>query len=176
MKIQILDTRACGAMRAQLVDLLLDAVAHGGWLGMPTPVDSGAARRYWDGVDARVADGSCLLLAAVHEGTLVGAVQLDLCRQPHGEKQAEVQKMMVHSRARRRGIGSVLLRAVEAEAKALGRDLLFLDTEAGSGAEQLYHGLGYTCVAEMPEAACIPHGDARPTAIYYKTLLTPAHA
>ena len=114
MRIQILDTHDCGAMRAQLVDLLFDAVAHGGWLGLPAPLDSGEARRYWDDV--------------------------------------------------------------EAEAKALGRDLLFLDTEAGSGAEQLYHGLGYTCVAEMPAAACIPHGAARPTALYYKTLLTPAHA
>lgn len=171
MKIQILDADACRTMRGQLADLLLDAVAHGGWLGVKAPEDSAAARCYWDGVMAAVAGGDRLLLAAVHEGTLIGAVQLELCRLPNGQNQAEVKKMMVHSRARRRGIGGVLLRAVEAEAKALGRGLLFLDTEAGSGAEALYHGLGYTCVEAMADAVCIAPDDARHTAIYYKTLL-----
>ena len=70
------------------------------------------------------------------------------------------------SRARRRGIGSVLLRAAEAETRALGRTLLFLDTEAGSAAETLYHGLGYTRVEALVDAAS-------PTAIAANTVAAP---
>jgi acetyltransferase len=163
MKILELDAAAADGARTQLVDLLLDAVANGASMGIPAGMTSRDADDYWQGVCAALAGGSRVLLAASHEGTLVGTVQLDLCQRPAGSHRAEVQKMMVHSRVRRRGIGSVLLRAVEAEALALGRELLFLDIEAGSGAEQLYRWLGYTCVDAQPG----------PTAIYYKNLLSP---
>lgn len=170
MKILKLDESACAGVQAQLADLLLDAVAHGASLGFLSGLDAAAARRYWDGVRAAVGDGSRVLLAAAHEGTLLGTVQLDLCQKDNGRHRAEVRKMMVHSRVRRRGIGGVLLRAAEAEARTLQRGLLFLDIEAGSGAEQLYHGLGYTRVGEVPDYACTPGGALHPSAIYYKTL------
>jgi acetyltransferase len=170
MKIHKLDAAACGDLHAQLADLLLDAVAHGASLGFLSSLDADEARRYWDGVRAAVGDGARVLLAATHEGALLGSVQLELCQKANGRNRAEVQKMMVHSGVRRRGIGGVLMRAAEAEARALRRGLLFLDTEAGSGAEQLYHGLGYTRVGEVPDYACTPGGALHPTAIYYKTL------
>ena len=176
MKIHKLDATACADVQAQLADLLLDAVAHGASLGFLSGLDAREARRYWDGVRAAVADGSRVLLAAAHEGTLLGTVQLDLCQKANGRHRAEVRKIMVHSRVRRRGLGGVLLRAAEAEARLLRRGLLFLDIEAGSGAEQLYHGLGYTRVGEVPDYACTPGGALRPTAIYYKTLLATEHA
>jgi acetyltransferase len=81
-------------------------------------------------------------------------------------------KMLVHSGARRRGIASVLLRALEAEARERRRGLLYLDTEAGSAGEELYRGLGYTRLGELPEYACTPHGEWRATAIYFKTLFS----
>jgi acetyltransferase len=176
MKICKLDAAACREARFQLVDLLLDAVANGAAPGFLSGSGSQAAERYWSGVETAVAEGSRLLLAAAHEGTLVATVQLDLCQRPNGSHRAEVQKMMVHSRVRRRGLGSVLLRAVEAEARELRRPLLFLDTEAGSGAEQLYHCLGYTRVGEIPANAGAPGGRLQPTAIYYKSLFAPEAA
>jgi acetyltransferase len=170
MKIQALNAATAGAVRMQLVDLLLDALAHGGSIGFPPGLSACEAERYWRDVQAAMLDGSRMLLAAVHEGTLVGAVQLELYGRPHGCDGAELQTMMVHSRMRRRGIGSVLLRAAEAETRALGRSLLFLDTEAGSGAEALYHDLGYTRVDAAPDCA------AAPTAVYYKSLSMPVLA
>jgi acetyltransferase len=107
-----------------------------------------------------------VLLAATHDGALLGTVQLDLCQRPDGDHLAFVRALMVHSRARRRGIGGVLLRAVEAEARALGRGELRLVALAGSGAEALICDLGYaregdassvmaeyTKTLSMPEAA-----------------------
>jgi acetyltransferase len=176
MKIYKLDAAACREARAQLVDLLLDAVANGAAPGFLSGAGSQAAERYWSSVEAAVAAGSRLLLAAGHEGTLVGTVQLDLCQRPDGSRRAEVQKMMVHSRVRRRGLGSVLLRAVEAEALALRRPLLFLDTEAGSGAEQLYHCLGYTRVGEIAGHASAPGACPHSTVVYHKSLLAPEAA
>jgi acetyltransferase len=111
--------------------------------------------------------------AAVGARTQLVGLLLDALANGASMGLAAVQKMMVHSRVRRRGIGSVLLRAVEAEALALGRELLFLDIEAGSGAEQLYRWLGYTCVGEVPDYATSPGGQLRPAAIYYKNLLSP---
>ena len=55
-------------------------------------------------------------------------------------------------------------------ALALRRGLLFLDTEAGSGAEAHYRRLGYTKLGELPEYCATPQGAWRATAIYYKTL------
>lgn len=166
MKIQSLDAAAAGAVRAQLIDLLLDALGQRAMMGFPAGLRWVDADAYWRGVEAAIVDGSRVLLAAVHEGTLVGAVQLELYRRPGGCDGAELTRMMVHSRVRRRGIGSVLLRAAEAETRELGRTLLFLDTESGSGAEHLYHDLGYTRVEEAEDGAGA-------TAIYYKSLLMP---
>jgi acetyltransferase len=170
MKIYTLDAGACREARAQLADLLLDAIANGGSLGFLAATGIQEAEHYWSSVEAAVAEGARLLLVAAHEGVVVGTVQLDLCQKPNGRHRAEVQKMMVHSRVRRRGLGGVLLRAAEAEARELRRGLLFLVTEAGSGAEQLYHGLGYTRVGEIPDYASTPGGTPHPTAIYYKSL------
>jgi len=166
MKIELLTAPRLDAVRPQLADLLLDALAHGARMGFPAALTARAADHYWCGVQAGLQDGTRMLLAASHEGTLAGIVQLELYRRPHGCDGAELQTMMVHSRARRRGIGSVLLRAAEAETRALGRTLLFLDTEPGSAAEVLYHGLGYTRVDALAD-------DDGPTAIYYKSLRMP---
>jgi acetyltransferase len=176
MKICLLDASALDQARPQLVDLLLDAGADSTVdSAIDTAVGHEAAQRYWDEVSAAVEAGTRLLLAASHRGELLGSVQLDLCQQPNGHRFAELQQLMVQRRARRRGLGGVLLRAAEAEAGLLGRGLLFLDLEAGCGAEQLYHGYGYTCVGAPPDA-CIP-GAIRPAkATYYKSLLPPAGA
>ncbi|RYY91559.1 MAG: GNAT family N-acetyltransferase [Comamonadaceae bacterium] len=172
MIIRRLDARAIEAVRTQLATLLLDAVADGHSLGFLAGLDDVQLDTYWSGVAADVARGSRVLLAAERKGLLVGSVQLDLCQKPNGSNRAELQKMLVHCTMRRRGIGTALLQAAEIEALSLRRGLLFLDTEAGSGAEHLYTQAGYTRVGELPEYCCSPNGHWRATAIYYKTLFS----
>ena len=46
--------------------------------------------------------------------------------QPH---RADLSKMLVHRRARRRGLGAALMRAAEAVAVDCGKSLLVLDTD-----------------------------------------------
>ncbi len=170
MIIRKLDVRAMRELRPQLATLLLDAVADGFSLGFLAGLDDVQLDAYWSGVEQEVARGSRVLLVAERNGLLVGSVQLDLCQKPNGANRAELQKMLVHCTMRRRGIGTALLQAAEVEALGLRRGLLFLDTEAGSGAEQLYGKAGYVRVGELPDYACSPNGHWRPTAIWYKTL------
>ncbi|MFL6675258.1 MAG: GNAT family N-acetyltransferase [Massilia sp.] len=170
MKIYPLDALETGRRMPQLAALLMDVVAHGAGVGFLSALGASEAMAYWEGVAAAVADGTRVLLVAVEDGVVLGTVQLDLCQRANGRNRAEVMKMLVHSGARRRGIASVLLRALEEEARERRRGLLYLDTEAGSGGEELYSGLGYTRIGELPEYACTPDGEWRATAIYYKTL------
>lgn len=172
MIIRKLDTHAIRELRPQLATLLLDAVADGHSLGFLAGLDDEQLDAYWRGVEADVGRATRVLLAAERNGLLAGSVQLDLCQKPNGSNRAELQKMLVHCTMRRRGVGTALLLAAEIEALSLRRGLLFLDTEAGSGAEQLYAKNGYTRVGELPEYCCSPNGHWRATAIYYKTLFS----
>lgn len=159
-----------GDVHPQLSNLLLDVVAHGASVGFLATLDMAEADAYWRGVNAAMADGSRLLLVAEAGGKVQGSVQLDLCQRKNGANRAEVQKLIVHSTARRQGIARSLMMAVEQQALARERGVLFLDTEAGAAAEVLYRGLGYTFIGGIPEYACTPGGRWTSNAIYYKTL------
>jgi acetyltransferase len=170
MQVRMLDAAGVKKHAAQLRALLLDAVAHGASVGFVMPLEDAVADAYWSEVAIAVEAGSRIVLVGWREHVLVGTVQLDLCLKPNGSNRAEVQKLLVHSGARRGGAASGLMEALEMQALALRRGLLFLDTEAGSDAEALYQRLGYTRVGELPEYCSTPGGAWRATAIYYKTL------
>jgi acetyltransferase len=166
------DATALLSQRETLIDLLLDAVHNGASVGFVLPLTREEAGRYWDGLLPSVADSSRLLWTALDGAGLVGSVQLELATKKNGLNRAEVQKLLVHSRARRGGVGRALMQALEAAALELRRGLLHLDTEARSGAEEFYRALGYTCIGGLPDYACSPQGEWRANAIYYKTLFT----
>jgi len=172
MIIRRLDAQTIAALRPQLGTLLLDAVADGHSLGFVNGLDQDQLDAYWNWVADEVDGGRRVLLSAERERVMVGCAQLDLCQKPNGANRAEVQKLLVHCTARRLGVATALMGALEIEALALRRGLLFLDTEVGSDAEALYRKSGYTRVGELPEYACSPNGVWRGTAIYYKTLFT----
>ncbi len=166
------DAAALLSQRDALIDLLIDAVENGSSVGFVLPLAREEAGRYWDALVPSVTEGSRLLWTALDGAGLVGTVQLELATKRNGLNRAEVQKLLVHSRARRGGVGRALMQALEATAFELQRGLLHLDTEARSGAEDFYRALGYTCIGGLPEYACSPQGEWRANAIYYKTLFS----
>ncbi|MEX5591719.1 GNAT family N-acetyltransferase [Pseudomonas orientalis] len=160
--------------RLGLIELLLDAVQHGASVGFMADFDEPQAREYLNGVQAGIEDASLLLWVVVREEQVVASVQLALCQKANGLNRAEVQKLLVHSSARRHGLGQQLMNTLELAARQNKRGLLYLDTEAGSGAEAFYRSLHYTKVGELPDYCQSPDGRYSPTAIYFKTLGQPA--
>jgi ribosomal protein S18 acetylase RimI-like enzyme len=77
--------------------------------------------------------------------------------------------MLVHRRARRRGIGASLMRAAEEGARSAGKTLLVLDT-ASSDAARLYVRLGWTLAGVVPDYALWPRGGLCSTSFYYRRL------
>jgi acetyltransferase len=157
------------ATLTELIELLQDSVASGASIGFLPPLAIDQARDYWAGVIADMARGALLLVARLDE-TIVGTVQLALAQKQNARHRAEVQKLMVHTRARRQGIGRALLAAADDAARQDGRTLLVLDTRVGDPSELLYLKHGYTRVGAIPEYARSANGELHATAIFYKLL------
>lgn len=151
-------------------ELLIDAVDSGASVGFLPPLAEAEALAYWRGVQAARAGSERLVWAAWHGADLAGSVQLDLVQRPNGRHRAEVMKLLVHRRYRRRGLGRALMLTVEAAARALGRTTLVLDTLQGEPSELLYASLGWQKAGIIPQFARIGDGSLQPTVVYYKLL------
>lgn len=174
MKIILCSAAECERRQPELVELLCDAVQHGASMGFTWPLAEDEAESFWRGVATAVAaDNKRLLLALDENGNVLGGAQLALERRSNGRHRAEVQKVLVWHAARRRGVGAALMAALECEAIAEGRTLLFLDTSVGaSGAEEFYRQLGYQVAGGIPDYAADPDGQLRANVIFYKRLAT----
>jgi GNAT superfamily N-acetyltransferase len=150
--------------------LLRDAVESGASVGFLPPLDARQARAFWQETLNEVAAGTRLALAAWLDEQLVGTVQLALATKPNGRHRGEVQKLLIHTTARRRGIAQKLLDAIERAALESGRSLLVLDTEQGSDAERLYRRAGYSEAGVIPRFAATTAGPLTATVIFYKEL------
>jgi GNAT superfamily N-acetyltransferase len=133
----------------------------------PLPIDK--AVTFWRGIAGQLAEERRALLVAEDDRGVVGTVQLvfDLPEnQPH---RADLSKMLVHRRARRRGVGEALLRAAEELARENARWLLVLDT-ASADAERLYARAGWIRVGVVPGFALWPEGGLCDTTFFYRRL------
>lgn len=151
-----------------LAELLVDAVAAGASIGFMAGLSAAEARRWWE---ERLGSPSVTLLVERDAGgRIVGTVQLVRPGYPNGRHRSELAKLLVHSRARRRGLGERLMDRAEAVAREQGLLLLFLDTETGSGAERLYRRLGWEEAGRIPDFAYRPDRELRPSTFFYRRL------
>lgn len=141
-----------------LCDLLRDGVESGASIGYLLPLAQADVESYWRGVIEEVRQGIKILLVARQNGEVAGSVQLELATRPNGRHRAEVQKLMVHTRFWRRGIGVKLMKA------------LVLDTRRGDSAEPLYVKLGYIPFGIVPDFALGTDGVLSDTVFFYKKL------
>ena len=99
-----------------------------------------------------------------------GTVQLGLAQPDNQPHRADLAKMLVHRRARRRGVGAALMQAAEQVARACGKTLLVLDTVTNSEADRLYRRLGWQVSGDIPGFALLPRGGFCATRIFYRQL------
>jgi acetyltransferase len=142
-------TSAEANLFSKLSDLLIDSVEHHASVGFILPMTEAKAQHYWREVFEALGEARAMWIAE-EDGEIVGTVQLSYCMKENGTHRAEVQKLLVLSRARGQGIATELMRELEHEAKRQKRSLLVLDTETDSKAEALYSYLGWTKVGEIP--------------------------
>lgn len=154
----------------ELAELLIDCTDGGAGVGYMHPVAPDKARAFWQRVGARVANGEIALLVAEDETGIVGTVQLIVAQPENQPHRADLAKMLVHRRARRRGLGAALMTAAEALGRESGKTLLVLDTFTGSDAERLYARLGWVRVGEIPDFALQARGGLLGTTVFYKML------
>jgi GNAT superfamily N-acetyltransferase len=155
---------------AQLADVLVDCVAGGASVGFMHPLPKAQAEAFWRGLAADMEAGRRILFTAEDEAGIVGTVQLmpaSFDNQPH---RADIAKMLVHRRGRRRGVGTALVRTAEKQAREMGRWLLVLDTVPGTDAERLYRHLGWQPSGIVPDYALMPDGALTDTHFFYRNL------
>jgi len=153
----------------ELATVIIDCVEGGASVSFMHPLSRERAVAFWRRVAQGVAAGERALIVAEDARGLCGTVQLVLDQPENQPHRAELSKMLVHRRARRRGLGAALMRAAEAAARDCGKTLLVLDT-ANDEAERLYERLGWTRVGVIPDYALLPQGGLCGTTVYYRNL------
>ena len=168
--IEILDATATEAALPALAEILRDAVANGASVGFMDFSTSAEFERFWQGIAEQVRAGDIVLFAARGPEGIVGTAQLHPVGKPNQPHRAEIAKVLVHSSARRQGIGEALMRRAEATAREKGRDLLVLDTDEHGAARRLYNRLGWTELGTIPRFALMPDGADCGSTFFYKSL------
>ena len=153
-----------------LSDVLIDCVEGGASVSFMLPMSRAKADAFWRGTAASVARGERVVLGAEDAaGTIVGTAQVILAQPENQPHRGDLAKMLVHRRARRRGVGAALLVAAERSALSAGKTLLVLDT-ASDDAERLYARQGWQRCGEIPNYALWPDGRPCATTFFYKFL------
>ncbi|PKH18264.1 GNAT family N-acetyltransferase [Enterobacterales bacterium CwR94] len=168
MKIVMLNAATLPVYRGDLAHLLCNAT------GYPHPPRQEEAEGYFHSLRASMAKGERLLWIARDEEGVVGSVQLKLPLFHEGQNRAEIQRLLVHQRARRRGVGKRLLAELERTAQSNQRGVLCLHLIAGSPAEAFYRAQGYRCLGELPDYATTSDGHCHAAMFYYKRLFIAA--
>lgn len=169
-KVERLTEERARPLVPQLAALLRDSVESGSSVGFLPPVSDETAESFWLETLREMAEGRRVLLASFDGGEVTGTAQLALATKQNGLHRAEVQKVIVHTRARNRGVARALMEALETEARAEGRTLLVLDTELGCPAERLYERCGYTRAGVIPQFALKTDRTLVSTVVFYKLL------
>ncbi|MEA2342605.1 MAG: hypothetical protein QOF63_774 [Thermoanaerobaculia bacterium] len=144
--------------------LLLDATAAGASVGFLDSTTLEEATEWWRASIGKAA----IVLVARDEDGIAGTVQLRPASMPNQRHRADIAKLLVHRRARGKGLGRMLMEEIERRARSDGFTLLTLDTKRGDAAESLYRRAGWTEVGVIPGYALNPDGSLCDTVVFYK--------
>ncbi len=161
------ETRAAAP---DLAAILKDCVEGGASVSFMADMTLADALAFWtDVAEAQARDGRTVIVAEDDAG-LFGVVEVIPAGPPNQPHRADVAKMLVHRRGRRRGVGEALMRAAEQAGRDLGKSLLTLDTVEGEAAERLYARLGWVRVGVIPRYALMPDGRPCGTVVFYRDI------
>ncbi|MEL0630888.1 GNAT family N-acetyltransferase [Psychromonas aquatilis] len=154
----------------QLHSLLVDCINSGASVGFLTPVVRQEVTAYWAVVESGLKLRERKLFIAYDGNRIVGTVQLSLCSKPNGAHRGEVEKLMVDTDVRGKGISKKLMSSMESAAVEMGLSLLVLDTRLGDIASSLYRAMGYSEAGQIPQFARSSSGELESTVYFFKLL------
>jgi ribosomal protein S18 acetylase RimI-like enzyme len=173
--IERLDGRSFDAAVPELAELMVDAVQSGASIGWLDDVTADDAAAWWvSSVRPGVEPGVVRCYAARDAEGVCGCVLVRRVTWPNGTHRAELAKLLVHRRARGRGLGQALLTTAVDGARGDGISLLVLDTCSDTTSERLYRREGWHEVGRVPGYALDPDGTPHDT-IYFWLPVTAAH-
>jgi GNAT superfamily N-acetyltransferase len=168
IEVRRLDAAEVRARLDQLAAVLHDCVEGGASIGYLAPFSPAQAHDAFAAFALEIEQGRRLLVAALVENDVVGAVQVVLAMPQNQPHRAEISRMLVRRSARRRGIARRLMEQAELEARAEGKSLLVLDAVTDGDAARLYARLGWVRVGEIPDFALYPDGRFCDTTVFWK--------
>ena len=153
-----------------LAELLVDAVDSGAAVSFLAPLSVPDAEGWWRATLGRAHARAVFLVVRAAHG-IVGTVQMHPAWAPNQPHRADITKLIVHRRARGRGLGRELMAAIERAARDAGFSLLTLDAKKGGDAERLYRRMGWIHAGTIPRFAIDCDGRTPHDAvIFYKDL------
>ena len=170
VEVRRLDAAETREAIGDLASVLSDAVDGGDSVSFMDGFSDGDARAFYESVLPELERGTRVLLAAYDDDDLVGTVQFVHAWPPNSQHRAEVAKLLVHRRARGKGVARALMERLEDEARADGKTLLILDTVSDRAADRLYERLGWTRLGAVPDYARDPDGSFCAATFFYKHL------
>jgi len=130
--------------------VLVDCVEDGASVSFMHPLSLPKALAFWRRVADDVESGARALLVAEDATGIVGTVQVVLEQPENQPHRADISKMLVHRRARRRGIGAALLtQLVKATPQ---QSTISIRAPTNNPAVRLYERFGFK-VVEQSEGA-----------------------
>jgi GNAT superfamily N-acetyltransferase len=151
---------------SRLADILIAIVDEGASVGYLPPLKRETAESYWRGV----CQPEIVLFLAEIDSQIAGTVQLDCARKANARHRAEVNRLLVAPDFQRRGVGRILMEALESHARSIGRILLHLDTREGDKSNDFYRTQGWIEAGTIPLWAMSADGVLEGTTFYYKVL------
>ena len=154
----------------ELAILFREVVNETGTLGfLPTMADD-ESLNYWLSLRADLRAGTRILLAAYDGERIVGSGQLAFPSWPSAHHRAEIHKVFVAKEMRGRGVGGLIVRALQKVAKLRGRTLLLLNARNGGPGERLYLELGFKKVGVIPGYAAGLDGTRHDSGLFYQEI------
>jgi GNAT superfamily N-acetyltransferase len=166
--VQVLSMPACASDLDSLASLLLDAIDSGASVSFMASLDRRTAKDWWESTLDGLGPRGVAVVARDDDGVIIGCVLLQPAWAPNQPHRADVAKLLVHRRARRRGLARALMAELERAAWRAGFTLLTLDTKRGDAAEALYRSIGWTPVGTIPDYALNPDGTPCDTVVFFK--------
>ena len=153
-----------------LATVAMDCVEGGASVGFMHPFTRDRAVAFWHRVAQGVAAGERVILVAEDSQGICGTVQLVVALPENQPHRADLCKMLVHRRARKKGLGAALMRAAEDLARECGKSVVVLDAVTDGDAARLYETLGWVRVGDIPNYALMPGGEPCSTTYYFRHL------